>query len=110
VIRAATMSRLYNGTNYENNDILLAELCIANAQGKEKDALINLGLNCVEDWGKTAGLSRHNALWYGLELLSHDDFAKAHAYLREARIRGLTHWRIDWYIAMAEAQCFFAIK
>lgn len=109
-VKAATMSRLYDGINYEIQDILQAELCIANTQAKEKNSLVNLGLTCVEEWSKAAGLSRHNALWYGLILLAHEEYAKAHAYLREAKIRGMNHWRIDWYIAMAEAQCFFAIK
>ena len=109
-VKAVTMSRLYDGQNYLIEDIVLAELCIARAQDKEKEALIDLGERWIEPWSEHAGLSRHYALWTGLLLLEHEEWAKAHAYLLEAKKRGIRDWRIDWYIAMAEAQCFFDIR
>ena len=109
-VKAVTMSRLYDGTNYLIEDLVLAELCISHAKDAEKAALIDLGEHWIEPWSEHAGLSRHYALWTGLLLLEHEEWAKAHAYLLEAKKRGIKDWRIDWYLVMAEAQCFFDIR
>ncbi len=110
VVKAVTMSRLYDGQNYLIDDIILAELCIAHAKDKEKEALADLAEHWIEAWSQNAGLSRHYALWMGLLMLEHEDYTKAKIHLLEAKKRGLKDWRIDWYIAMAEAQCFFDIR
>lgn len=110
LVRALTMSRLYDGHNYEMEDVLKAELFIAYAQGEEKESLLELAQAWVEPWSATAGLSRHYALWTGLIMLAQEQYDKGLAYLQEAKKRGLSDWRIDWYIAMAQAQCFFAIR
>ena len=104
------MSRLYNNENYAIDDILAAELCIAKAEGQEKEVLVDLCQRWVEPWSKTAGLSRHYALWYGLILINMKNLAKAYAYFEEAKKSGLHHWRIDWYMTMAQATCFFDIR
>ena len=109
-VKAITMSRLYDGSNYLIDDIILAELCIAHAKNKEKEAIADLAERWIEPWSESAGLSRHYALWYGLLLLEHEDYTKANKYLLEAKKRGIRDWRIDWYIAMSEAQCFFDIR
>lgn len=110
VVRSATISRLYDGSNYLIEDVVLAELCIANAKDKEKEALINLGEHWIEKFSEAVGLSRHYDLWYGLVLMVNEEYGKARAYFLEGKKRGLRDWRIDWYIAMAEAQCFFDIR
>ena len=110
VVRAVTMSRLYDGTNYSPEHILRAELCIAEAKDKEKEILIELAEYWIEKFSEAAGLSRHYALWAGLILLRDENYTKAKELLLEAKKRGLKDWRIDWYIAMAEAQCFFDIR
>lgn len=110
LIRALTLSRLYEGDNYEIEDVLKAELFIASAKDEEKQIVLELATTCVEQWSQAAGCSRHYALWGGLIMLAQEDYAKALAYLQEAKKRGLHDWRIDWYIAMAQAQCFFAIR
>lgn len=110
LVRALTMSRLYDGTNYDIYDLLEAELTIAYAQAQEKEALIDLAQRWIEKWSEPFGLSRHYALWYGLILMVDEEYPKAEAYFREAKKRGLTDWRIDWYIAMAQANLFFGIR
>ncbi len=110
VIRAATMSRLYDGTNYLPEHVLRAELCIAESKDTQKDMLLELGDHWVEKFSESVGLSRHYALWAGLILLENEEYTKAKEFLVEAKKRGLKDWRIDWYIAMAEAQCFFDIR
>lgn len=100
--RATTISRLYDGHNYLIEDVLEAELCIAKAQGQEKDAL--------EKCSDTADQSGHCALWAGLIALQHENYEKAKEHLLEAKKRGLHHWRLDWYLAMAQANCFFDIR
>jgi hypothetical protein len=109
-VKAVTMSRLYDGGNYAIEDLILAELCISHAKNAEKAALVDLGEHWVEPWSQQAGLSRHYALWTGLILLEHEEWNTAHAYVSEAKKRGIRDWRIDWYLAMAEAQCFFDIR
>jgi hypothetical protein len=110
LVRAATLSRLYNDKNFETNELLEAELCIAHAQDKEMQTLEDLALAWTDTWSKAAGFSRHLPLWHGLMCLAHDNFPKAHAQFKEAKERGITTWRIDWYLAMAETGCFFGIK
>lgn len=109
-VKAITMSRLYDGTNYLIEDIILAELCIAHAQDKEKETILDLGQNWVESWSASAGLSRHYALWTGLLLLEHEQWEQALIFLSEAKKRGIRDWRIDWYLAMGQAQCFFDMR
>lgn len=105
LIRALTMSRLYDGANYDINDVIQAELTIAHAQGKEKDALIEFGENPQKTLAPT-----HHELWHGLILIANDEYEKALTHFHEVKKLGLKDWRIDWYIAMAEAQCFFDIR
>ncbi len=109
IVHATTMSRLYDGQNYLIEDVIKAELCIAKAQGDDKASLMELGECWVEKFSQEVGLSRHYALWAGLISLSNQNYDKAKEYLFEAKKRGLDHWRIDWYLAMAHAQCFFDI-
>jgi hypothetical protein len=110
IVQALTISRLYDGTNYDIKDVIAAELHIAHAQGKEKEALIDLAVRWIEKWSEGAGFSRHYDLWYGLILMVNEEYAKAQAYFREGKKRGLSDWRIDWYIEMAKAELFFSIR
>jgi hypothetical protein len=110
VVHAATLSRLHTGSHFTDEELLAAELCIAQAKEEEKAALCHLAQTWIESWTKQLGFAQHIPLWFGLILLANDQFGSAAAYLKEAKDRGLTHWRIDWYLAMAECNCFFNIK
>lgn len=107
IVQATTISRLYDGQNFDINEVMKAELVIANAQGSERSSIQLLAEYCTENWSRQAGLSRHYPLWYGLILLANKEYEKAAAYLMEAKLRGMDHWRIDWYISMAQAKSFY---
>lgn len=106
-VKAATISRLYQQDNYLIEHVLEAELCIAQTKDKEKQAFINLAEQWVEPWSTPPGFSSHYDLWYGLILIENQEYAKAYAYFQDAQLRGLYHWRLDWYMIMAQANCFF---
>lgn len=110
VVQAATISRIYNEKSFDDQEILEAELAIAHAQKEEQEALLELGKIWIESWTKPFGMSYHLPLWVGLITLNYDQFPTAYAYLKEAKERGLTHWRIDWYLSLAESRSFFNIK
>lgn len=110
LVRAVTMSRLYNGKNYLIDHILTAELCIARACDNEKETLIDLGQRWIEQWSYGTAISQHYALWCGLIFMETEEYAKAFAYFNDAKKRGMCHWRLDWYMIMAQANCFFDIR
>lgn len=110
VIQAITISRLYDGKNYDIEEVLRAELCIALAKNNEKDTIIDLANRWIEPWSEKNGLSRHIPLWAGLICLANEQFPQALNLFQEAKKRGLWDWRIDWYIALAEAECFFGFR
>lgn len=110
IVRATTLSRLYNGNNYLIDHVLTAELYIAQAKGKEKETLIDLGQRWIEQWSSGTAISQHFALWYGLILMEQEEYPKAFAYFEDAKRRGMYHWRLDWYMIMAQANCFFDIR
>lgn len=89
VVRAVTMSRLYDGSNYLPEHLLCAELCIAESKDKEKEMLIELAEHWVEKFSETAGLSRHYALWAGLIMLHNENYKNAKELFLEAKKEGL---------------------
>lgn len=110
VIQAITISRLYDGKNYDIEEVLRAELCIALAKNNEKENIIDLANRWIEPWSEKNGLSRHIPLWAGLVCLANEQFPQALNLFKEAKKRGLWDWRVDWYIALAEAECFFGFR
>lgn len=110
LVKALTVSRLYHHDNYLIDHVLKAELYIAQATGKEQTALIDLCERWIEPWSTGSSISCHYALWYGLLCMEKEEYGKAHAYFTEAKKRGLYHWRLDWYLAMAQATCFFDVR
>lgn len=107
VVHATTMSRLYNGNNYHIDDVLKAEITIAKAPQKERDVLLDLAQRWTEKWSAHAGLSRHYNLWAGLIYLATEQYPAASAYLTDAKKRGLSDWRMDFYCALSQAEIFF---
>lgn len=103
LIRACTISRLYDGTNFDLITVLTAEKIIAQAQGIEKETLKNLAENFTEPWGLNFGLSRHYPFWYGLVLFNRRDYQQAYNHFKQAYDRGLSHWRVKWYMSCAQS-------
>lgn len=110
IVHAITISRLYDSKNYEIEEVLKAELCIALAKNNERDNIVDLANRWIEPWSEKYGLSRHIPLWAGLVCLGNEQFSQALSFFKEAKKRGLIDWRIDWYIALAEAECFFGFR
>lgn len=106
ITHAATISRLFDGTNLDINDVIKAETCIAHAQGQEKETIQKLADLFVSQESITMCIARHYPLWYGLTLLADGQYEKASVEFKKAKQSGLTHWRIDWYITMAESHTF----
>lgn len=106
-VKAATISRLYEQDNFAIEHVLEAELCIAQSTDKEKQTFIDLIEKCYEPWSAAPGFSSHYDLWYGLILMEQEEYTKALAYFQDAQLRGLYHWRLEWYMLMAQANCFF---
>jgi hypothetical protein len=103
VTYACTMSRLYDD-NYDSFsiiDLLEAEKIISEASRLEKEAIKVLAENYNEIWNKRLLLTRHYPLWYGLILFNNHEYKSAYDQFKEAYDRGLTHWRIKWYMERA---------
>lgn len=115
LVQCITLSRLYNEQNentYSLDTLIESERHIANSCGEEYEALKELYKVYVQAWTIQSGSSRHIALWHGLTQLNHENFKDARQQFCEAKLRGNGEfgWRIDWYLAMAEAECFFGIR
>jgi len=100
---ACTISRLYD--EYESDctlsEILKAETIISNASRFEKDALQQLTQRFSEAWIKKVGMRRHYPWWYGLIQFKNGCYKEAYDLFKEAFERGLTHWRVKWYMERA---------
>jgi hypothetical protein len=104
VVKACTISRLYDGSNVDYNHILSAERVIAQAQGKEKRALQELynGFG-LSELATVHGVGKHYILWQALLLMHEHKYAQAHHLLTLVynQNQSLTHWRIKWYMAQS---------
>ncbi len=103
VTHACTISRLYDDDNdsFSIIDVIEAEKIIAEATRLEKETIKVLAENYNEVWNKRLLLTRHYPLWYGLILFNNHEYKPAYDQFKEAYNRGLTHWRIKWYMELA---------
>ena len=112
VVQACTASRLYDGTNLKDEQLLEYEKVIMHAQGAERAFITSL-YNCMTDW-KDA-LFIHD-LWYGLINMGSSNWAEAIIALEKVPTRvevldkkqqqsnkclHYDHWRIDHYLSWA---------
>lgn len=96
VSNACFISRIYNGQNYSENEILQAELIISQAQADEREALKKMfEMYCT---GKIVKCY-HYILWYALLLSEEKNFEESNNLLKTVLNLGYDHWRIKWYIA-----------
>lgn len=101
VIKACTMSRLYNGSNYADEDILEAERIIAEARGEELESLKELYVDFAMPWRGWHNKSPFYNLWYGLTLQHQGENKKASRQFEEVIHLGYDHWRVFWYLAQS---------
>ncbi len=99
IIKACTVSRLYDGANYDLEDILTAEKLIASAQREELDSIRELFQAFSMPWRAWYNKSPHYNLWYGLALRNNRQYKDASSQFQEVINLGYNHWRIFWYLA-----------
>jgi len=97
VVNACTISRLSDTGFFGLEDIINAETEIGKAEGLELELLQNLYKIYRGD--EKFGHCKHYRLWYALTLLAEKNYPKAYKEFMIAKILGLDHWRIDWYLA-----------
>jgi len=93
---ACYISRLYNGANYSDQEILSAEKSIAQASGAEKEVLIRL--YSLYSTGKLVHCY-HYILWNSLILAQTQQFDESNSLLNKLITAGYDHWRVEWYLA-----------
>lgn len=105
LVEACTISRLYNGFNYSLEEVLQAERVISKAQNEERLALSDLLCLSLDPNISSYGLCKYYILWEGLVRFYNKDFIAAYELFCQAYNRGLIHWRITWYKALACLKC-----
>jgi len=103
VIHACTMSRTFDGNNYDINELLEAETIIAQTTGQECEALEELYHDFSKPWRGWYNKSPHYNLWYGLMLQHKGSHQEACEQFEEVLNLGYDHWRIYWYLAQSLA-------
>lgn len=100
VLKSCTISRLYNDSNFDIQDVLEAEKIIAQSNGQEGEMIDHLFNKFGASFGqKHIKILQHYPLWMGLRLLENKQYQQAYYCFKEAEERGFGHWRIKWYIA-----------
>jgi hypothetical protein len=104
-IEAMTVSRLYDGLNYDIEAVLKAEEVISRTKGEDKEYLLNLHSVFANDNGvHTHGMSNHYRLWHALISMGDKDYSLAYELISRMRYGKKLHWRIDFYAAQCAAQ------
>lgn len=99
VVMACTISRLFDGTNSSQEEVLEAEYIISTAKGEEKAFIEKLYKNMTQ----YKDPEFHHDLWYGLLCLNDKKYAEAVQEFNKVEGRGYNHPRIQQYLALAEA-------
>ena len=93
-VKACTVSRLYDGKNYSEQDLIEAERVIANCQGKEREFLKDL-CHRMNQWNDP---EFHHELWYSLLCLNDNKYSEAREHLNKVLKRSYDHPRIFDYL------------
>lgn len=101
MVKACTISRLFDGSNYSENELLEAEKTIAFSQGAERAFLKQLcqSMNVYKD------PEFHHQLWYGLLSLTEKKFGEASQAFDKVLERSYKHSRIQRYTDQAKKAC-----
>ena len=89
IIKACTISRLYDESNYDIETLLESENIISKAKGEELESIIELHKDFSMEWPNSSwkgwkNKSPHYNLWYGLTLQNSNEDEKAYAQFQEA--------------------------
>lgn len=96
VLRACTVSRLYDGSNIAFDVVMEAERIIGEAGEDEIDAIQKLAGSLL--CSVATRLGGHYRLWFGLTLRAHGRYDEACMEFLAAAQSGCGHWRVNWYV------------
>ncbi len=99
VIKACTISRLFDGCEAKLRDVLKAEKIIASSTDEEAITLYELYVDFSKTWRSWYNKSPHYNLWYGLILQHNQKHLEACKQFEEVIGLGYDHWRVFWYWA-----------
>lgn len=94
LVQACSVSRAFEGAE-SCEAVMTAEEIISEAEGEERQHLLEL----AEDFAFQKRLTAHYLLWKGLITAVSGDPRAALQALQDARVMGLGHWRLKWYMA-----------
>jgi FkbM family methyltransferase len=99
LVRACSVSRLFDGDEAAFDTVFEAEKIIASVQDPERRVIQTLAKSVLGSGDGPIG--GHYRLWYGLMLASQNRHAEACSEFQQAFDRGCKHWRVLWYFAQA---------
>lgn len=97
IVHACTVSRLYDGTNYDETTLFQAEDIIRSARGDERSAIEAL----YSEFRSDSPDSSHYRLWFALTRMCEGAYQYAIPELLSAIGNGFDHWRLSLYLAEA---------
>ncbi len=98
IVKACTVSRLFDGSNYTNDEVIEAELIISKVDGPEKEFLKKLceGMNHYKD------PEFHHELWSGLMCLGEQIGKRAYLHFNNVLERSYSDPRIYYYLQKSQ--------
>lgn len=102
LVQACTTSRLSNYFNNDITEIIKAEKIVGKSDDQEGIIIDQLyrGYAIDKDY-KSYGFCKYYTLWYGLRQFYKGNYEIAFGVFNDAYQRGLTHWRLKYYMAKA---------
>lgn len=97
LVKACTISRLYDGSNYDEETLFAAENSIRSAQGKELSA-IEILYSVFMSPSLSSGYFR---LWFALTAMDRNEYEAAAKEFLGLIAGGFSHWRMSLYLAEA---------
>jgi FkbM family methyltransferase len=99
LILALTISRLFDGNNLPEDEVIAAECLLAQASGGEREVLGELPAAFAAT--ESHGLGLHYRLWQAHALFGEGKVPEAKHHFQEVLRLGFNHWRVRWYLAVA---------
>lgn len=97
VVEACTISKLYDGSNYTDSELLQAEAYINKINAEEE-----VCLSWIHNEQAAYDTKEfHPYLWQGLSYLYRQHYDSAHTEFIRVIQSGYDHWRIWYYVAQA---------
>ena len=98
IVKAITESSLFDGSNDGPMEVIAAEEIIMQSSNRFEKKEISLFEN------RSGGLAPKQHVWSGLRHLENKDYSRASSEFHRAISSGEDHWRVYWYLAVAESK------